>query len=139
MLHGLPTPVRDTDSEPFWQGVDDGRLRLQRCTGCASYRWPPGPACPSCGSFASEWIDSPGRGTVYSWVVARVPFADALADQLPYAVGLIQLEEGVRMVSTIEGCEPDEIAADLPVVARFDQAVGGGRMLTFVPAGRSGS
>jgi uncharacterized OB-fold protein len=134
MLHGLPKPLRDEDSEPFWAGCDEGRLRLQRCAGCSAYRFPPGPVCPSCGSFESDWVDSPGRGAVYSWVVVHVPFDDALAGQLPYAVGLIELGEGVRMVATIEGCEPDAIAAGMAVTVRFDDAGDGCRLPAFVPS-----
>jgi uncharacterized OB-fold protein len=139
VLEGLPPPARDADSEPFWRGCDEGRLLLQRCGDCGAFRWPPGPACAECGSSECEWVESPGTGAVYSWVVVRVPLAEALTHQLPYATGLIALDEGVRMVSTIEGCEMDEIAAGMRVAARFDDAGEGRRMLTFVPAGRSGA
>jgi uncharacterized OB-fold protein len=139
VLTGLPRPLRDADSEPFWRGCDAGRLRLQRCAGCGAFRWPPGPACPACRSLASVWVDSRGRGAVYSWVVVHVPLAAELADQLPYAVGLIELDEGVRLVSTIEGCDPEAIAAGMRVTARFDDAGEGRRMLTFVPAAGAGT
>jgi uncharacterized protein len=125
--------VRDADAEPFWRGCDEQRLCIQRCRECESRRWPPGPACPACGSGATEWARSSGRGRVYSWVVVRFAAVEALADQLPYAVGLIELEEGVRIVCTIEGCELDEISAGMRVAARFDDAGDGRRMLTFVP------
>jgi uncharacterized OB-fold protein len=128
MLSGLPKPVRDEDSEPFWAGCDDGRLRVQRCGGCGEFRWPPGPVCPACGSHEHEWVDCSGRGTVYSWVVVHVPLAEVLADQLPFAVGLIELEEGVRIVSTIEG---EEITAGMPVTVRFGAAADGTRLFTF--------
>jgi len=134
MLVGLPRALRDIDSTPFWQACDEGRLVLPRCGRCGRFRWPPGPICPGCRMAGAEWVDSPGRGTVYSWVVVHVPFAEALVDQLPYAVGLIQLAEGVRLVSTIEGCDPAAIEAGMPVVARFEDAGVGRRMLTFVPS-----
>jgi uncharacterized OB-fold protein len=134
VLHGLPEPLRDADSEPFWSGCDQGRLRLQRCAACAAFRFPPGPVCPACGSFDSHWVGAAGRGAVHSWVVVHVPFVDALADQVPYAVGLVELEEGVRMVATIEGCAHEEIAAGMAVVVHFD-----GGLPAFVPAAGAAS
>jgi uncharacterized protein len=133
VLSGLPRPVRDADSAPFWAGCDEGRLRLQRCAACGAFRWPPGPCCPDCGSREAEWVDSPGRGAVHSWVVVHVPLAEALADQLPYAVGLIELDEGIRLVSTIEGCPPERIAAGMRVSVRFGEPARGQRVHSFEP------
>jgi uncharacterized protein len=138
VLSGLPRPVRDADSEPFWSGCDEGQLRLQRCGLCAAFRWPPGPCCPDCGSGETEWIDSPGRGAVHSWVVVRVPLAETLARQLPYAVGLIELDEGVRLVSTIEGCPTERIEAGMRVSVRFGEPAGGQRVHSFEPDSQAG-
>lgn len=139
MLDGLPTPARDADSEPFWQGCDEGRLRLQRCLACSAFRWPPGPVCPPCGSRQTQWVDSAGHGQVYSWVVVQVALTPVLSDQLPYAVGLVMLDEGVRMVSTIEGCDMTEITLGMSVLARFDTSRDGGRMLAFAADRQGGA
>jgi uncharacterized protein len=138
VLHGLPRPVRDADGEPFWRGLDAGTLLLPACPSCGAFRWPPGPCCPSCGTAGTEWSQSRGRGRVYSWVVVHVPFVDALAGQVPYAVGLIELEEGVRLVSTIEGCDLDAIEAGMPVDARVEVSAAGTGALTFLARGASG-
>jgi uncharacterized OB-fold protein len=139
MLHGLPLPRRDTDSEQFWSGLDEGRLCLPRCPACGTFRWPPGPVCPSCGELGAEWVTSEGRGEVFSWVVVHVALLDALADQLPYAVGLVTVAEGVRLVGTIEGCDPDQVRAGMPVQARVVAAgEHGPGALTFVAEPQDG-
>ncbi|MFE7423641.1 Zn-ribbon domain-containing OB-fold protein [Rhodococcus sp. NPDC057529] len=120
MLRGLQQPIRDHDTAEFWAGCDEGQLRLQACADCGQYRWPPGPVCGACGSMSSTWQESPGAGVVFSWVVVHVPLVPALADQLPYTVGLIELDEGIRIVSTIDGCAPDDIHAGMPVQISFD-------------------
>ena len=133
MLRGLPAAVRDVDTTQFWAGCDRGEILVQRCNDCRTYRWPPGPGCPSCASTESTWVPVTGNGTVYSWVVVRVPLADALADQVPYAVGLIALDEGIRIVSTISGCELEDIQPDMPVRADFTDTSEDTPIFTFIP------
>lgn len=133
MLHGLPSPLPDFDTETFWSGCDAGELLLQKCQQCETFRWPPGPSCPHCGSAESLWIPSEGTGRVYSWVVVRVPLLPSLSDQLPYAVGLVELSEGVRIVSTISNCDVDQIVAGMDVSCVFGESTGAQRIFTFVP------
>lgn len=134
MLRGLPTPVRDQDTAHFWEGCDRREVMAQRCAECAAFRWPPGPACPECGSPQSEWVAVSGEGTVYSWVVVRVPLTEVLADQVPYAVGLIELTEGIRIVSTISGCRIEDIRAGMPVRAVFPESSESPAVFGFSPA-----
>jgi uncharacterized OB-fold protein len=76
--------------------------------------------CPECQSTVTEWIESSGRGSVYSWVVAAHPVAEVLADQVPYVVGLIELEEGVRVVGNVVDCAPEEVEAGMAVEVFFE-------------------
>lgn len=133
MLTGLPRPRPDNDTEPFWRGCAEERFLLQSCDDCGSFRWPPGPACPRCGAAGASWREASGAGTVYSWVTVAVPLHPALADQVPYVVGLVELAEGVRVVATIEGCAPAEIEAGMEVELRFDTDADGFRLPVFVP------
>lgn len=129
MLNGLPRPRADLDSEPFWAGCREGRLLIPRCGDCGAARWPPGPMCPACQSQETAWEPASGRGTVYSWVVVTHPVDEALIDQVPYAVGLIELEEGVRLVGNVAGIDPSDIVAGLPVTAYFEPPDAEGRRL----------
>lgn len=116
-----PIPVADADSAPYWEGCRDGRLLIQQCAECETLRFPPNRICGACHSDKMKWIEASGKGRVYSWIVVNhaVP-REVYGDDVPYAVALIDLEEGVRMVSNVIGFDPHEIAADMPVEVVFE-------------------
>jgi hypothetical protein len=87
--------------------------------------------CPSCQATETDWQEASGRGTVYSWVVAAHPVHPTLADQVPYVVGLVELEEGVRVVANVTGCEPEEVAAGMPVELYFEDVAAEVRLPNF--------
>jgi uncharacterized OB-fold protein len=109
-----PLPEPDIDSKPFWDGLKEHRLLLQRCAACGSFRHPPMPMCPDCNSLEHEWVDSRGTGRVYSWIVVR-QHSHPFFDDMPYNVVLVELEEGVRLFGNLLDVEPEELQADLPV------------------------
>lgn len=77
--------------------------------------------CPVCQSMKTDWAESTGRGQVYSWVVVTHPVDAVIADQVPYAVAMIELEEGVRVVGNVAGCGPDELQAGMRVAVYFEE------------------
>ncbi|MEU1401532.1 OB-fold domain-containing protein [Streptomyces sp. NPDC005728] len=91
------TPVADTDGAPFWEYAARGELRVQACADCAEPRFPPRPCCPHCQSFASEWRPVSGRGRVWSYVVPHPPLLPAYAEQAPYNVVVVELEDAPRI------------------------------------------
>ncbi|MGW5651815.1 bifunctional MaoC family dehydratase N-terminal/OB-fold nucleic acid binding domain-containing protein [Streptomyces humi] len=120
-----PRPVVNRDNAGFWEGVAEGRLLVQRCTGCGTLRHPWLPGCNSCGSLDWDTVESSGEGTVYSYVVMHHPPFPAFDP--PYAVGLIELAEGVRMVSNVVGVPYDKVRIGLPVrveFRRYDEGAG---------------
>ena len=124
MLRGMPLPEADLDTQPFWDGCQDDKFLVPRCRACGKARWPPGPMCPDCQSSETDWTESTGRGSVYSWIVAEHPVDPVLVDQVPYVVALIELEEGVRVVGNIEGCRPEEVVAGMAVELFFEDVEG---------------
>lgn len=131
-----PVPAPDPDSAPFWAGCREGRLLLQKCSGCGAFRYPPGPVCPHCRSREAEWVQSAGRGKVYSWIVVTHPVPkEVYAADVPYVVALIELDEGVRIASNIVGCAPAEVRGDMRVEVRFDDVAPGVTLPRFRPAG----
>ncbi|HEV3354039.1 MAG TPA: OB-fold domain-containing protein [Acidimicrobiales bacterium] len=122
-------PVTDEDSRFFWDGVRDGRLLLQRCSGCSALRHPPGPMCPECLSLEWEAVEASGRGTVYAWVLSHHPTEP---DGDPRVVVLVDLEEGVRLVSNLQDLPWTEVRNDIPVEIFFDD-VDGVRLPQFRP------
>ncbi|MET9083764.1 bifunctional MaoC family dehydratase N-terminal/OB-fold nucleic acid binding domain-containing protein [Streptomyces sp. NPDC004237] len=112
-----PRPVVNRDNAGFWEGVAEGRLLIQRCAGCGTLRHPWLPGCNACGSLDWDTVESAGAGTVYSYVVMHHPPFPAFDP--PYAVGLIELAEGVRMVSNVVGVPYDKVRIGLPVRVEF--------------------
>ncbi|MFE0423707.1 bifunctional MaoC family dehydratase N-terminal/OB-fold nucleic acid binding domain-containing protein [Streptomyces sp. NPDC058953] len=120
-----PRPVVNRDNAGFWQGVAEHRLLIQRCAECGRLRFPWLPGCNDCGSDAWETVEADGSGSVYSYVVMHHPAFPAFDP--PYAVGLIELREGVRIVAGVTGVPYDEIRIGLPVELDFlDVAESGG-------------
>ncbi|WP_328318417.1 bifunctional MaoC family dehydratase N-terminal/OB-fold nucleic acid binding domain-containing protein [Streptomyces sp. NBC_00388] len=114
---GRPRPVVNRDNAGFWEGVARHQLLIQRCTSCAALRFPWLPGCNACGSPRWDTVAACGAGTVYSYVVMHHPSFPAFDP--PYAVGLIELAEGVRMVSNVIGVPYDKVRVGLPVSLEF--------------------
>ena len=105
-LRALPAP--DNASRHYWQSAAEGRLVVQRCTSCGVYQFYPRALCASCAG-ETEWVDASGRGTLYTFTVIRQNRSEAFAALSPYAVGIVELEEGVRMMSNIVECDVEEL------------------------------
>jgi len=112
-----PRPVINRDNAGFWTGVRGHRLLIQRCDGCKTLRFPWLPGCNACGSADWDTVEASGEGTVYSYVVMHHPPFPAFDP--PYAVGLIELAEGVRMISNVVGVAADEVRIGMPVRLTF--------------------
>jgi uncharacterized OB-fold protein len=118
-----PLPrVREIDRE-YWEGCRRGELRLQQCDSCQEWRFPPEPRCPNCLSSDHRWKVTSGRGKVWSWIVMHQKYFAGLADQLPYNVAMIQLEEGPLMMSNVD-YPNDQMECEMPVVVFFED-IGG--------------
>ncbi|WP_374991251.1 bifunctional MaoC family dehydratase N-terminal/OB-fold nucleic acid binding domain-containing protein [Streptomyces sp. LHD-70] len=114
-----PRPVINRDNSGFWAGAERHRLLVQRCTDCAALRFPWLPGCNGCGSQRWDTVEASGEGTVYSYVVMHHPPFPAFDP--PYAVGLVELAEGVRMISNVVGVPADEVRIGMPVRVEFRQ------------------
>ena len=125
-------PSMTADSQFFWDGVKDHRLLIQRCRSCAQLRHPPRPMCPHCHSLDRDAVEASGRGTVYSFVMPRHPQFPFFDDD--YIVGLVELEEGTRLVSNLVDVWPEEARIGMAVVVRFDEFDGGVVLPVFAPA-----
>ncbi|WSF21739.1 OB-fold domain-containing protein [Streptomyces sp. NBC_01353] len=112
-----PRPVINRDNAGFWEGVAAHRLLVQRCGDCTTLRFPWLPGCSACGSREWDTIEAGGSGTVFSYVVMHHPPFRAFAP--PYAVGLIELAEGVRIVSNVVGVPYDKVRIGMPVRLEF--------------------
>ncbi|MGR6971469.1 bifunctional MaoC family dehydratase N-terminal/OB-fold nucleic acid binding domain-containing protein [Streptomyces cynarae] len=114
-----PRPVINRDNAGFWEGVARHRLLIQRCGDCGTPRFPWLPGCNACGSPEWDTFEASGAGAVYSYVVLHHPPFPAFDP--PYAVGLIELAEGVRIVSNVTGVPYDKVRIGMPVRLAFER------------------
>lgn len=112
-------PTRSPEAQPFWEGCREQRLMLPQCTACKRFHFYPRAFCPYCDSREIAWVRSQGTGTVYSFAVVRQKIEPAFAHLIPYAIAIVDLSEGVRMLSRIEG-PPDKVACGKPVRVTFE-------------------
>lgn len=112
-----PLPGISDDTRFFWDGARQGKLLIQRCKGCGTLRHPPGPSCPKCHSFEWDTVQSSGRGTLYSFVVMHYPEVPPF--EHPNPIGLIELEEGTRLVAQLVGVKRDQIRIGQAVQVEF--------------------
>ncbi|MFJ1809047.1 MULTISPECIES: bifunctional MaoC family dehydratase N-terminal/OB-fold nucleic acid binding domain-containing protein [unclassified Streptomyces] len=112
-----PRPVVNRDNAGFWEGVRLHRLLIQRCTACDTLRFPWLPGCNACGSAEWDTVEAGGEGTVFSYVVMHHPPFPAFSP--PYAIGLIELAEGVRVISNVVDVPYDKVRIGMPVELEF--------------------
>ena len=116
-----PLPLLLGLTGEFYEWCRRGELRFQRCTECGTWRHVPREMCAACGSLASEWQRSSGRGTIFTWTVAVRAMHPAFTGDVPYAPVVVEMEEGVRLLSQVVDCPPDALAIGMPVEVTFDQ------------------
>jgi uncharacterized OB-fold protein/acyl dehydratase len=127
-----PRPGITHDTRFFWDGLAEGRLLIQRCIGCGRLRHPPGPMCPSCQSLGWEAVEASGRGTLYSYVVAHHPPIPPF--DYPNVIGLIELEEGTRIVANLVGIDRERVRVGMPLVCEVVEVEEGFQLPQFRPA-----
>jgi uncharacterized OB-fold protein len=119
---GLPVPTPDADSQPYWDALAAGELRLQRCLGCGRFQHFPAPICSTCGCFELEFARVSGRGTVESFVVIEHTTNPVFTARAPITAAWIELPEqaGLRVFGDIQGCAPEQVRVGLPVELVLD-------------------
>jgi len=116
----LPVPTPET--QVFWDSCADHKLTIQYCDQCARHYFYPRPSCPRCGSASVRWVPVSGRATLYSYVINHRA-APGFEDDGPYAIAVVQLAEGPRMMTNITGIPntPDDLVLDMPLQVTFEQ------------------
>ena len=117
-----PLPLPTLETQPFWDYCQKHELRMQKCTQCAHIRYYGSIVCPKCGSMEDEWVKLSGRVKVFSFVIFQQAYSKAWANDVPYAVVLVELEEGPRVVARIEQVDtskPEEIKVGVPLTVKF--------------------
>lgn len=127
-----PQPTLSHDTAFFWEGLQRGELLIQRCVGCHELRHPPGPACMKCHCLEWDSVQSRGRGRLVSFVVMHKPQVASFG--YPHPVGLVELDEGVRLVAPLSVAAPDAFEIGMRVQAVIEPVAGEYRLPRFEPA-----
>ncbi|NKF20893.1 Zn-ribbon domain-containing OB-fold protein [Solimonas marina] len=124
-------PIVTLDAKFFWDGADQEQLLGEKCGDCGLFVFPPRPMCPQCFSLKRQHVPLSGRGVVRGWTIPRHPppfgFKEAPI------VAIVELEEGIRMVSNVVGIAPDAMEQDLPVEVTFEPTMKDHKVPVFRP------
>ncbi|MEG0676977.1 MAG: OB-fold domain-containing protein [Comamonas sp.] len=130
MAWNKPLPIPTEISAPFWQGLKAQEVRVQRCDQ-GHWLFFPRRHCPVCGSRDVQWHKVSGEGQLYSFTIARIPTLPEFTDELPQLLAVVELEEGVRMNTTIVGVEPEALKIGMALRPVFDERPGEISLLRF--------
>jgi uncharacterized OB-fold protein len=119
-----PRPRPGIVDAPFWSYVEQGELRVQRCTGCKTLRYPPAAVCPECLAAEHEWTALSGQGTVVSWTVFHRAYFPGLP--VPYTVVSVRTDEGPLLIGNLVRADGHLPRAGLPVRAVVEEVAGDG-------------
>ena len=131
-----PIPVPIPETQYFWDKVKEHELWIQRCEDCSKVFFYPRLHCPQCMSENLEWFQASGRGTLYTYMINHRP-APGFEDDAPYAIAVVQLQEGPRMMTNIVGIEntPENLVLDMPLEVVFDDVLPDVTIPKWRPAG----
>jgi uncharacterized protein len=118
-------PAIDDDSAPFWEGCLAGELRVQVCGSCGRRRMPPRPMCPHCQSLEHRFEVTSGRGTIWSFVIAHPPLLSDYAEQAPYNVVVVALDDdpAIRFVGNLVERPDGRLGEVDPLTIEIGEAV----------------
>ena len=128
-----PLPVPTPETKHFWEGTKAGQVRLQRCDACSHTYFPPRPFCPKCLSRKVSIVTASGKGKLFSYVIHHRP---APGFTPPYAIAVVELAEGPRMMTNIVGCPqtPEALTLDMPLEVTFEKQTDEITLAFFKPA-----
>jgi uncharacterized OB-fold protein len=140
ILLAKPVPIPDEESRPFFDAARAGVLLLLRCGACDTFMSPTGgigtplrPRCVSCFSADLAWAAAGGKGTLYSFALMHQLYDAAFADELPYNISVVELDEGVRMTANVVDCANEDLWIGMPLEVTFEQLSEGIAIPKFRP------
>lgn len=136
--YNRPLPQPTPETRAFWDATRQHRLSLQRCADCNTTYFPPRTICPAkgCHSTNVDWVDVSGKGTLHSYVINHRP-PPGFEEMAPYAIAVVKLDEGPKMMTNIVGIEntPENLVLDMPLEVVFEDVSDEITLYKFKPAG----
>jgi len=132
-----PIPQPNIETQFFWEKVNEHELWIQRCLDCNKPYFYPRFFCPQCLSKNVEWFKTSGKGKLHTYVINHRP-PPAFQAEAPYAIAVVELDEGVRMMTNIHGIEntPENLVLDMPLEVTFEEIAPGVTVPYWQPAGK---
>jgi len=134
MTYAKPIPAITPEMRPFYDAAKRHELRVQRCTSCGTHRFPARAICSECLCTEAEWVAVSGRGEIFSFNVMHQVYHPGFAAEVPYAVVIVKLAEGAKMVSNLVGGAPHDIRIGMPVRVVFEDISDEVTLPKFAPA-----
>lgn len=116
-----PLPKIDELNQAHWLGAQQGRLMIQQCKICNTYRYPFKKMCTDCYSTEVDWKQVSGKGSIWSWCIFHRPYFKGFETEMPYNVVLVKLDEGIFIYSNLVGEFKKELHIGMRVKAYFDE------------------
>jgi uncharacterized OB-fold protein len=132
--YAKPVPAITPEMRPFFEGAKRHELRVQRCPACGVHRFPARAICSNCLSTDAEWVRVSGDGEIFSFNVMHQVYHPGFASEVPYAVVVVQLAEGAKIVSNLVGVAPHDIRIGMPVRVLFEDITDEVTLPKFAPA-----
>ncbi len=130
-----PVPLADEASRPFFEGARQHLLMLQECSACGAVMWPVKPRCDNCWSADIKWVQASGKGTLYSFTLVHQLMHPGFADEIPYNLAEVDLEEGLRIMTNVVGCSNAALQIDMPLEVTFEDITDEVTLPKFKPVG----
>ncbi len=118
-----PQPRVSHDTAPYWEALREHKLSLTKCNKCDKVAFPPRPFCPFCFDADVTWTEMSGKGTVHTFSIVYQNRAPGFADEVPYAVGYVTLDEGPQMMTNITGIDPAEVRIGQKVEVYYEDVL----------------
>jgi hypothetical protein len=131
-----PAPQPTQWSRPFWEETREHRLVLRRCDSCGTYQHPPYPSCEVCWGEEFSWVEAAGRATLFAYSVNHFAVPFPFWDDLPYVTAIVELTEGIRMISNIVECDQETLHEGMELEVVFDDVTAEYTLPKWKPVGR---
>jgi uncharacterized OB-fold protein len=130
-----PLPDTRNAGKEFWIAAAAGDLLVPHCKACKKNFWYPRPLCPHCGSDQVDWVKSSGKGSIHTFTVVRQSGDPYFKTKVPYAVAMVELAEGPRILTNLVDCDVDALKVGMRVAVCFEAVAGGIAIPLFGPEG----
>jgi uncharacterized OB-fold protein len=132
--YSKPLPHLDEESRPWWEALQRHELYIQKCRECGDVRYYPRAMCTNCMSSNTEWVKCSGRGKVYTFTATYQNNVPGFRESLPYIMAYVELDEGIKMLTNLVDCQPDQVKIDMPVEVVYEDVTPEVTLAKFRPA-----